>query len=140
MVLASRQIMETVRDMVAALPGVSGAQLGEPASIGYTLYGFVLLENDDYVQLSVGPNGRFTDAMQLKATLAYRTGGDVETAEASLAEAKDALKMAFPIGLQIENGKVTSFSVFSIPYMERTASEYREYPFLITITQISQNT
>ena len=125
-----------IKDILAGLTGIGGAQVGVPESIGPRVYGYVTAGSMNLVPTVPGTVDR---DMRYTATLAYRLDGDEGAAETALMDLLDLFLNELKYGFTLSTGdrvmNVDTTLADTPEYIARTAKEYREYPVVITVRQ-----
>lgn len=131
----SAQLTRVVTLLESATLTAAGLQdviVGVPGTIGYKLSAFVTLGGQSAQDQAAGLV--YCDA-SIRVTFAYRTGGDVATAETALADVLDAFKTAFYAARKTDavlRGMKLDLSIAGAPRYETVAGqEYREWPLLL---------
>lgn len=131
----SAQLARVVALLESAALTAAGLQdviVGVPGTIDYKLSAFVTLGGQSAQDQAAGLV--YCDA-SIRVTFCYRTGGDVATAETTLADVIDAFKAAFYAARKTDSvlrGMTLDLSLANTPrYAELAGQEYREWPCVI---------
>lgn len=131
---------QAIKDLLAGIDGIGGAQIGVPESIGPRVYGYVTAASQGLARKSV--KGLYVRDARYTATLAYRLDGDEAGAELALMSILDKFIGALLANRRLAEGsEITGIDtgLADLPeYVARAAKEFREYPVIITVQQLEE--
>lgn len=129
--------LNAIVNLVSGLPSLQGLALkGAPANLDYKVTAFVACGGQAPKDKAAGLRQR---AMNFWVMFAYRTGGDVATAENTIAALLDEFETALyadrTLGGVVESVEADFSSADSPDYRTVAGHEYREYPVIVTVKQ-----
>ena len=136
MAFNTKAVLTKLQTIVNGLSGVQATYIGVPQSIGERVCAYITLGGQRTVDKAAGLRQR---EMQYRIVLVYRVGGDVESAEETIADLLDALEAALyadrTLGGTVESLEA-DFSAASDPrYVATAGLEFREYPIVVIVKQ-----
>lgn len=136
MAFNTRAPAEALVAMLDGLTGVSGAQLGVPASVATRIYATVTAASQALTSKATATTRR---AARYMCTLVYRMDGTEAAAEQALMDVLDlfiaALMADRTLGGLVKDLEVDPTLADTPEYQARAGKEYREYPILVTVYQ-----